>query len=65
MVAPDSRVPKKTMVGQTDFDKNFAAKDEHVFGFLKLVKEHSEHELERAIVANIEHSLRGVRSAYA
>ena len=63
------------MVSQTNFDKNLpakmrpeaklAVKDEYAFDFLELGEEHSEHELECAIVRNIEHFLREVGNVYA
>jgi predicted nuclease of restriction endonuclease-like (RecB) superfamily len=66
---------EKTIASQTNFDQNLpekmrpeaklAVKDEYAFGFLELAEEHSEHELERAIVRNIEHFLREVGNVYA
>jgi hypothetical protein len=51
---------EKTMTSQTNFDKNLperlrpeaklAMKDDYAFSFLELDEEHSEHELERAIL---------------
>lgn len=70
----DNQNYEKTMISQTNFDKNLpekmrpeaklAVKDEYAFDFLELGEEHSEHELERAIVKNIEHFLREVGSIY-
>lgn len=70
----DNRNYEKTMVSQTNFDNNLpekmkpeaklAVKDEYVFDFLELGEEHSEYELERAIVRNIEHFLREVGNVY-
>lgn len=55
---------KKTLMGQTNFDKavpakirdqaKLAIKDEYTFDFLELGEEHSERELERAIKGEIE-----------
>jgi predicted nuclease of restriction endonuclease-like (RecB) superfamily len=70
----DNQNYEKTMISQTSFDKNLpekmrpeaklSVKDEHVFDFLELGEEHSEYELERAIVKNMEHFLREVGSVY-
>lgn len=59
---------EKTLLGQTNFEKNLpepvrnqaklAVRDEYTFDFLELGDEHSERELERAIIARIEHFLR-------
>lgn len=71
----DNKNYEKTMTSQTNFDKNLpeemrpeaklAVKDEYSFGFLELGEEHSERELERAIVNNIEDFLREVGGAYS
>jgi predicted nuclease of restriction endonuclease-like (RecB) superfamily len=65
---------RKTMTSQTSFaqvlpdkvrpEAMLAVKDEYVFGFLDLGEEHSERELERAILRNIEPFLREVGNAY-
>lgn len=70
----DNKNYEKTMISQTNFDKNLpekmrtearlAVKDEYAFDFLELGEEHSEYELERAIVKNIEYFLREVGSIY-
>jgi len=70
----DNMTYEKTMTSQTNFDKNLskklrpeaklAVKDEYAFGFLDLGEEHSEYELERAIVRNIEPFLREVGNVY-
>ena len=70
----DNMTYEKTMTRQTNFDKNLskklrpeaklAVKDEYAFGFLELGEEHSEYELERAIVRNIEPFLREVGNVY-
>ncbi|HHO76006.1 MAG TPA: DUF1016 domain-containing protein [Deltaproteobacteria bacterium] len=59
---------EKTLLGQTNFDKTLpdnirsqaklALKDEYTFDFLELGEEHSERELERALIGRIEHFLR-------
>ena len=59
---------KKTLLGQTNFDKTvpqhiraqarLAVKDEYTFDLLELGEEHSERELERALIGKIEHFLR-------
>lgn len=71
----DNKAYEKTMLSQTSFDKNLpekmrpeaklAVKDEYAFGFLELGDEHSEQELESAIVRNIEHFLREVGNVYS
>ena len=60
---------EKTILGQTNFDKTLpdtmrsqaklALKDEYTFDFLELSEEHSERELERALIGRIEHFLKG------
>jgi len=64
----DNRSYEKTMSGQTNFNKTLspeirtqaklAVKDEYTFDFLELGEEHSERELERAILAKMERFLR-------
>lgn len=59
---------EKSMLGQTNFDQTLtpelraqaklAMKDEYTFDFLELGEEHSERELERALVSRIEEFLR-------
>jgi Uncharacterized conserved protein len=71
----DNKNYEKTMSSQTNFDKNLpekmrpeaklAVKDEYAFDFLELGDEHSEYELERAIVKNIEPFLREVGNVYS
>lgn len=71
----DNQNYEKTMISQTNFDINLpekmcpeaklALKDEYAFDFLELGEEHSEYELERAIVGNIENFLREVGNIYA
>jgi predicted nuclease of restriction endonuclease-like (RecB) superfamily len=70
----DNKNYEKTMSSQTNFDRNLpeklrpeaklAVKDEYTFDFLELGDEHSEHELERALVKNIEPFLREVGNIY-
>jgi len=71
----DNQNYEKTMSSQTNFDKNLpekmrpdaklAVKDEYAFDFLEMGEQHSEYELERAIVRNIEEFLREVGNVYA
>ena len=66
---------EKTLLGQTNFDKALtpklraqakqAVKDEYTFDFLELGDEHSERELERALIARIEHFLRAMGGMFA
>ena len=66
---------ERTMVAQSNFKENLPvnmhpealliAKDEYALDFLGLANEHSEHELERAIVKNIETFLREVGTSLA
>lgn len=59
---------EKTLLGQTNFDRilpaeiraqaKLAIKDEYTFDFLELGEEHSERELERALITKVEHFLR-------
>jgi predicted nuclease of restriction endonuclease-like (RecB) superfamily len=66
---------EKTLLGQTNFDKaltpalraqaKLAVKDEYTFDFLELGDEHSERELERALIDRVEHFLREMGGLYA
>ncbi len=66
---------EKTLLGQTNFDKvltpalraqaRLAIKDEYTFDFLDLGAEHSERELERALIARIEDFLRAMGGLFA
>ena len=57
-----------TLLNQTNFEKNLpeeiknqaklAVKDEYTFDFLELAEEHSERDLELAIISKIEHFLK-------
>jgi predicted nuclease of restriction endonuclease-like (RecB) superfamily len=70
----DNRNYEKTMASQTNFDKNLpekmrpeaklAVKDEYAFDFLELGDEHSEYDLQSAILRNIEYFLREVGNVY-
>jgi predicted nuclease of restriction endonuclease-like (RecB) superfamily len=65
---------RKSLVGQTNFDRTLssalrsqaklALKDEYTFGFLELGEEHSERELERALLARIEDFLRAMGGVF-
>ncbi len=71
----DNQNFEKTMISQTSFDRNLpekmrpeaklAVKDEFIFEFLELGDEHSEYELESAILRNMEHFLKEVGNVYA
>jgi predicted nuclease of restriction endonuclease-like (RecB) superfamily len=64
----DSRLYERTLLNQTNFERalpadvlphaKLAVKDEYMFGFLDLAEEHSERQLELAILANVEPFLR-------
>lgn len=66
---------EKTVTSQSNFEKNLpanlhpeaklAVRDEYAFDFLEIGNKHTERELERAIVGNIELFLREVGSAYS
>ena len=66
---------EKMMTSQTNFDKNLpekmrpeaklAMKDDYSFGFLELADEHTEHELERAILSRVEDFLREIGNVYS
>ena len=66
---------EKTLLGQTNFDKaltpalraqaKLAVKDEYTFDFLELGEEHSERELERALIARVEDFLRAMGGIFA
>lgn len=63
----ENRSYEKTLLNQTNFDKTLpasiknqaklAVKDEYTFDFLELGEEHSERELEKALIAKIERFL--------
>ena len=66
---------EKSLLGQTNFDKalpaelraqaKLAIKDEYTFDFLELADEHSERELERALISKIEDFLRTLGGMFA
>jgi predicted nuclease of restriction endonuclease-like (RecB) superfamily len=66
---------EKSLLGQTNFDKTLtpnqraqaklAVKDEYTFDFLEMGEEHSERELERALIARIEDFLRAMGGLFA
>lgn len=66
---------EKTLLGQTNFDRaltpalraqaKLAVKDEYTFDFLELGDQHSERELERALIARIEDFLRAMGGLFA
>jgi predicted nuclease of restriction endonuclease-like (RecB) superfamily len=66
---------EKTLLGQTNFDKTvtpairaqakLAIKDEYAFDFLDMGEEHSERELERALITRIEGFLRAMGGMFA
>lgn len=71
----DNQSYEKSLLGQTNFDKavtpelqaqaRLAVKDEYTFDFLALGAEHSERELERALIGRIEDFLRAMGSMFA
>ena len=66
----DNQSYEKSLLGQTNFDQalppelraqaKLAVKDDYTFDFLELGEEHSERELERALIARIENFLRAM-----
>lgn len=66
---------EKTLAGQTNFDRSLtpelraqaklAVRDEYVFDFLELGEEHSERELERALIGRVEDFLRSMGGVFA
>ena len=66
---------EKTLLGQTNFDKaltpeqraqaKLALKDEYTFDFLELGEEHSERDLERALIGRIEDFLSAMGGLFA
>ena len=71
----DNQSFEKSLLGQTNFDQaltpelraqaKLAVKDEYTFDFLELGEEHSERELERALIARIEDFLRAMGGMFA
>ncbi len=66
---------EKSLLGQTNFDKaltpklraqaKLAVKDEYTFDFLELGEQHSERELEHALIARVENFLRAMGGMFA
>jgi len=66
---------EKSLLGQTNFDKaltpelraqaKLAVRDEYTFDFLELGEEHSERELERALISRVEDFLRAMGGMFA
>lgn len=71
----ESRAYERTMMSQTNFDQalpqeissqaKLAVRDEYTFGFLELGEEHSERELERALLGRVESFLREMGGVFA
>ena len=71
----ENQAYEKTLLGQTNFEKTLspqlkdqaklAVKDEYTFDFLELGEEHSERELERAILSKVEAFLREMGGMFA
>lgn len=71
----DNQSYEKSLLGQTNFDQaltpelraqaKLAVKDEYTFDFLELGEEHSERELERALIARIEDFLRAMGGMFS
>ena len=65
---------ERFLLGQTNFDRaltpklraqaKLAVKDEYTFDFLEMGEEHSERELERALIGRIEHFLRAMGGVF-
>jgi predicted nuclease of restriction endonuclease-like (RecB) superfamily len=71
----DNQSYEKSLLGQTNFDQTLtpslrtqaklAVKDEYTFDFLELAEEHSERELERALITRVEDFLRAMGGLFA
>lgn len=71
----DNQSYEKSLLGQSNFERTLtpalraqaklAVKDEYAFDFLELGEQHSEHELERALVARIEDFLRAMGGMFS
>jgi len=71
----DNQSYEKSLLGQTNFDQTLpqalraqaklAVKDEYAFDFLELGEQHSERELERALIGRIEDFLRAMGGMFA
>lgn len=71
----ENQTYEKTLLNQTNFDRTvtpairrqakLAVRDEYTFDFLELGREHSERELERALIARVEDFLRAMGGLFA
>ena len=71
----DNQSYEKSLLGQTNFDQTLtpslrtqaklAVQDEYTFDFLELAEEHSERELERALITRVEDFLRAMGGRFA
>lgn len=71
----ENQAYEKTLISQTNFDTTLpepirdqaklALRDEYLFDFLELGEEHSEHELEHAILSRVEQFLRAMGGMFA
>jgi predicted nuclease of restriction endonuclease-like (RecB) superfamily len=71
----ENQTYEKSLLGQTNFDQaltpelrsqaKLAVKDEYIFDFLELAEEHSEHQLEHALLARVEDFLRAMGGLFA
>jgi predicted nuclease of restriction endonuclease-like (RecB) superfamily len=71
----EAQAYEKYLLGQSNFDETLpekyrnqaklALKDDYTFGFLELADEHTEHELEKALIANIRRFLTEMGGYYA
>jgi predicted nuclease of restriction endonuclease-like (RecB) superfamily len=71
----DNQSYEKSLLGQTNFDQalspelrsqaQLAVKDEYIFDFLELADEHSEHQLEHALLNRVEDFLRAMGGLFA
>ena len=71
----DNRMYEKSLLGQTNFDQalppelraqaKLAVRDEYTFDFLELGDEHSEREMERALITRIEDFLRAMGGMFS
>ncbi len=71
----ENQTYEKTLLNQTNFDETLpeelrdqaklAVKDEYVFGFLELGDEHSERQLEQALIGKVEDFLREMGGMFA
>jgi predicted nuclease of restriction endonuclease-like (RecB) superfamily len=71
----ENQTYEKSLLGQTNFDQaltpelrsqaQLAVKDEYIFDFLALADEHSEHQLEHALLNRVEDFLRAMGGLFA